>query len=78
MPPTAGLNAQVTTVFVVPVTLAENCRVCEALSVAVIGVSETVTGGFTVTVALTLLVESAALVAVIVTDCVLVVLDGAV
>jgi hypothetical protein len=78
MLPTAGLSAQFTAVFVVPVTLAENCCVCEALSVAVVGVMETATSGFTVMVALALLVASAALVALTVTDCVLVMLDGGV
>ena len=78
MLPTTGLSAQFTPVFDVPVTVAENCCVCDPLSVAVPGETETATGGFKVTVALALFVESAVLVAVTVTDCVLATLPGAV
>jgi len=39
--PTAGLNDQFTAVFVVPVTVAVNCCVCEAVRSAVAGETET-------------------------------------
>ena len=54
--------------MVVFVTEAENCCDCEGWIEDVPGATETNTTGFTVTVALVLLVVSAALVAVTVTD----------
>ena len=56
LPTVVGL--QVTALLVVPVTAAVNCCVCEALSVAVDGLTTTATagGGFSVMVALALLV----------------------
>ena len=53
--PTAGLNDHVTAVFVVPVTVAENCCVLEALKVTVAGLTDTaieLVDGITVTSAL--------------------------
>ena len=70
--------------FVVPVTAAVNCCVCEVGSEAVEGVSEIVTSegggavaGVRVTVALAVLVGSAALVAVTVTVSTLAIEAGA-
>ena len=65
--PTAGLRDQVTAVLLLPVTVAVNCWLCEALSVALAGLTDTLTGGCRLTVALALLVASATLVAVTVT-----------
>jgi hypothetical protein len=76
--PTAGLSDQVTAVLVVPVTVAENCWVCEAVSDTVVGVTETATTGTSVTVAVAVLVASAALVAVMVMVCCDVIDAGAV
>jgi hypothetical protein len=67
MVPIAGLNDHVTTVLAVPVTVAVNCRVCETVREAVEGVTETLTGGLRLTVAVADLVELALLVAVTVT-----------
>src|ERR1035437_9156036 len=78
MVPTAGLNDHVTPVLTVPVTVVVNCWVCEAVSEVVEGVSEIVTGGLSVTVALVDLVGSATLVAVTVTVWVPVIEAGAV
>jgi hypothetical protein len=68
--------------LLLPVTVAENCCVSEAIRRAVVGVieieTETDERGWRVTLALSLLVGSAALVAVIVTDCAAVILAGAV
>jgi hypothetical protein len=76
--PTAGLTPQVTAVFVLPVTPAVNCWVCEFERLIEAGLMVTATGGTRVTVALEDLVASAALVAVIVTVWVALMLDGAV
>ena len=65
--PTAGLIVHATAVLVVPVTAVVNCCLCPAVRVAVAGVIEMETGGFTVTTALAFLLPSAALVAVTVT-----------
>jgi hypothetical protein len=43
MVPTDGLIDHVTAVLVEPVTVALNCRVCELLSVADVGLTETAT-----------------------------------
>jgi hypothetical protein len=48
MVPTGGLSDHATAVLVLPVTVAENCWVCEIVSDAVAGVKETLTGEFTV------------------------------
>lgn len=61
LPPVA---LQVTDVFVVPVTVAENCCVPPVRSDADVGVIETATGAVTVTVAEADFVVSATLVAV--------------
>ena len=76
--PTLGFTVQVTPVLLVPVTMAEICFVCAAVNVTLAGVTEIATEGFTIIVALAFLVASAALVAVTLTDCVLVMPDGAV
>ena len=55
-------------VLLVPVTDAVNCWVCEADRLTEAGLMVTATGGIRVTIALADLVESATLVAVIVTD----------
>ena len=78
MPPTAGLSDQVTPALAVPATVAVNCWVREAVSEVVEGVSEIVTGGLRLTLALADLLESAVLVAVTVTFCTLVMDAGAV
>jgi hypothetical protein len=78
MVPVFGLRLQVTAVLLVYETVATNCCGCDGASVAVKGVMLTVTGGFKVTVAEALLVVSAALVAVTVTVCWLVIELGAV
>ncbi len=67
MPVPAGLIVQVTLVLLALATVAVNCCVWEAKSVAELGFNVTETGGFTVIVTLALLVVSAVLVAVIVT-----------
>jgi hypothetical protein len=79
--PTFGVSDQVTAVFVVPLTVAVNCRVWELVKVALAGLTDTETppaGGLSVTVAVPVFVVSAALVAVTVTVCVEVMLEGAV
>ena len=78
MLPITGLRDQVTAVFDVPVTAAVNVWVCEGVSVTLPGVNATLTGGASDTLALAVLVESAALVAVTVTVCALVIEAGAV
>ena len=65
--PTALFKDQVTEVFELPVTVAENCLVCDAVSVTAVGETETAKGGFSVTTAVAFFVESATLVAVTVT-----------
>jgi hypothetical protein len=77
MVPTAGLNPHVTAVLELPVTVAVSCLVCEIVSDAVDGVSETVTG-VRLIVALADLVESATLVAVAVTFWAIAIKAGAV
>src|ERR1035441_2510422 len=67
MVPTVGLSVQVTALLEVAPTAAVYCWVWEAVRVVVEGVSEIVTGGLSVTVALVDLVGSATLVAVTVT-----------
>src|SRR5450759_3428326 len=67
--PTNGLIDHVTAVLLLPVTLAVYCCVWPALNVALAGLTETLTGGTSVMLALALLVVSAALVAFTVTLC---------
>ena len=67
MLPTAGLSDQVTAVLELFDTVAAKAWVCDWPRVTVPGVSETLTGGASDTLALTDLVESATLVAVTVT-----------
>jgi hypothetical protein len=62
--PNAGLNDHVTPVLLVPVTVAVKVRFCNGCKDTEDGVSETVTGGSKVTVAVANLVGSATLVAV--------------
>jgi hypothetical protein len=69
MVPVAGLRLHVTAVLAAFATMAVNCCVCEGERVAVKGATLTVTGGTNVTVAEAVLVLSAALAAVTVTDC---------
>ena len=74
--PTAGFTDHVTAVLDDPVTVATNCWVLEAVRDAVAGVRETVTGGASAMLAVADLVGSAALVALIVTVCALVIEPG--
>jgi hypothetical protein len=67
MLPTAGLSDQVTAVLDELATAAVKAWVCDWPRVTVAGVSETLTGGASDTLALADLVESATLVAVTVT-----------
>ena len=79
--PTEGVKDQVTAVFALPVTVAVNCLLCDAASTTFRGLTLTLTvpgGGVSWTVALADFVPSATLVAVIVTDCALLITDGAV
>jgi hypothetical protein len=76
--PIEGLSVHVTEVLVEPVTLAVNCRVCELDKVAEVGLTPTATGGTRLIIALADLVESAALVAVMVTLWAVLMLAGAV
>src|SRR4029079_17820076 len=76
--PVAGVIAHVTAVFAALATVAENCCVCPPYSVAVGGATVTDTGGLNVTVAVPVFVPSATLVAVIVTDCCVETVAGAV
>ena len=77
MDPTAGLRDHVTAVLLVPVT--EAVKVAEAPMPSDTEAGPTVTPtGVKDTVALAVLVESATLVAVIVTFCALLMVDGAV
>ena len=75
--PVAGDTDHVTAVLLEPVTVLVNGCVCAALNVAAVGETVIVTG-VSVTVALALLVASAELVAVTVTVCDELMLDGAV
>jgi hypothetical protein len=76
--PTAGFSDHVTAVFVAPETVAVNCLVCAAVKLAAVGLTETLTGAMSDTVALPVFVLSAALVAVTVTELVLEIVAGAV
>ena len=78
MLPTAGLRDQVTAVFELLATAAVNAWVCEGVRVTLLGVSPMLTGGARETLAIADLVESAALIAVTVTVCPLVMDAGAV
>ena len=75
--PTAGLTDQVTPVLDEPVTVAVNCWAWEVVRDLVNGVRETATG-VSAMLALADLVGSAALVALTVTVCALVIEAGAV
>ncbi len=75
--PTAGVSSQLTPVLLLPVTVAVNCCDCETLKVADVGLSWIVTG-VRLIVAVADFVGSTMLVALIVTDWVLVTVDGAV
>jgi len=72
---------QITEVFALPVTFAENCLVCDAVRVAFRGLTPTLTPagaeGMSCTVTLADLDGSATLVAVIVTDCAELIEEGA-
>ena len=80
--PIEGVMDQVTEVFALPVTIAVNCAVFEAVRAALEGLTPTLTpppaGGVSVTVALADFVESATLVAVMVTSSGLLITEGAV
>lgn len=82
--PTFGASDQLTVVLVVPETVGLNCVDCPAVNVAELGVSEMLTGGggatggVNITVLEAIFVESASLVAVIVTCVSLVIEEGAV
>src|SRR5215475_10784044 len=76
--PTGGVRVQVTAVLLEPATVAVNCWVCEADRLTPLGASVMDTVGDKLTVALALLVESAALVAMTVTFCAAVMVAGAV
>jgi hypothetical protein len=66
-------------VFVVPITFALNCCLCPFFSLTLVdGVKETVIPALSVTTPVALFVGSATLVALTVTDCVLVIPSGAV
>lgn len=77
MLPTSGLTDQVTPVLLLPETVAVNCAVWLAETVALAGVILIATGGFSVTVALADFVESAADVAVTTICCCAVIVAGA-
>ena len=76
--PTPGFNDHVTDVLVVPETVAENCCVWPGASWLLPGLTEIAIPGIKVTLAVAAWVESALLVAVIVTVCTLAMFDGAV
>src|ERR1019366_4622382 len=78
MVPTVGLSSHVTPPLEAPPTVAVSCWVWEAVRVAESGVSEMLTWGVSVTVALAYLVGSATLVAFTVTVCAAAMLAGAV
>jgi hypothetical protein len=67
--PTLGFSVHVTAVLLVPVTVAKNCCACPGATWLLPGLTEIVIGGLRVTLAVACLVESAALVAVMVTSC---------
>jgi hypothetical protein len=67
MLPKPGVTLQVTAVFEVPLTVAENCRVVPKMNDAAVGLMVTTTGGCTRTAVVALFVGSATLVALIVT-----------
>jgi hypothetical protein len=77
-PPKAGLIDQVTAVLLAPLTVAVNVWFCDGSKGTEDGVSEIVTGGVSVTVAVADLVASATLVAFTVTVWELVIEVGAV
>jgi len=77
MVPTDGLRAHLTPVLVLLLTFAENNCVCDAAKETDVGVRATETGGSREMMALADLVESTALVAMIVTFCAVVMVDGA-
>jgi len=66
-PPLTPLTCHVTAVFAVFPTVAVNCCVSEVTTVAVLGLTATVTGGVTVTVAVSDFVLSACEIALTVT-----------
>ena len=76
--PAAGLIDHVTAVFDAPFTDAVNCFACDALSEVADGDTDTETVGFSVIVAVAILVVSAVLFAVTVTVWTDVMLAGAV
>ena len=76
--PTLGFMLHVIPVLLVPVTDAANCWVCELDRLTEAGLIVTDAGGIRVIMALADLAELAVLVAVIVTVCVALMLDGAV
>ena len=76
--PSAELRLQVTAVFVVPVTNAENCCVCDGIKVTLPGVMETATGLLSEMVAVAIFEASAVLVAITVMVCDAVMAAGAV
>ena len=79
--PSKGVMVQVTEVFALPVRVAVNCLLWEAVRLAFRGLTlmlTPLTAGVSWTVALADLEESATLVAVIVTDCVELITEGAV
>ena len=81
MLPRPGVKDHITPVFVVPETEAVNCAECPATRLVELGETEIptgTTGGVSMTVAVATLVESASLVAEIVTWVALVIEDGAV
>ena len=78
MLPTAGLSDQVTAVLDELATAAVNACVCEGVRVTLPGDTATLTAGASEIVAVADLVESAALVAVTVMVCALVIEAGAV
>jgi hypothetical protein len=78
MLPRAGLSNQVTAEFPEPVTVAVNCWVWPAVILADVGLTVTPTEGAKVTTALAVLLASAALAAVTVTELVPEIVDGAV
>ena len=78
MLPTDGLIDHVAAVFVDPATVAVNCCVLVAASVDVAGLSEIVTPGCSVTLAVAVFVTSAELAAFTVTVCADVIVAGAV
>ena len=76
--PIEGVMDQVTAVFEFPTTVAVNCRACDAPRDAVGGVRLMLRPDTSWTVALADFEESATLVAVMVTDCELLIMAGAV